>query len=84
METSDNILHGKDNETPQKTATFRAGQGHPSQNHEDGQEHKDLEPSTRRLSGLRPPFQHNHRNAAGCHRCGFIPAKRARVEESRR
>jgi hypothetical protein len=46
LKTSDNISHEKTAQTPQKTETIEPRQGAATPNHEDGQEHKDLELAT--------------------------------------
>jgi hypothetical protein len=68
--------------TPNETEIKRIAKGATSQNHENGQEHQDLELATlRRLLayGLSKPahvdgrLRHRHRVRSGCHRCGFVP-----------
>jgi hypothetical protein len=74
--------------THEKTNSEPETKGAASDNHEDGQEHQDLEFAALanellklydRNFSKRPNvdgrLRHSHRVRAGCHRCGFVPKK---------
>jgi predicted Zn-ribbon and HTH transcriptional regulator len=76
------MIHGKKEKTHKKTRAFKRGQITSAPDNEKSPAHQDLELAT--LNAYRKNVgrcgDHNHLQPAGCHRCGFVPRKWAKIE----
>jgi len=76
------ISYGKKENIVQETGVVDGSKGAASPDHEDGKAHQNLEREARPINGRRfvaKVGRHNHRGAAGCHRCGFKPSQRQKA-----